>query len=86
MFKQAGISERSSPSALPLNNSYQKQRIERRTERRFIFQPAMAGRNILQLCQMLVAEIDRKPLPVSRKQEKHPDGNSAAFPAVVGSN
>ena len=27
-----------------------------------------------------------KPLPVSRKQEKDPDGNSTAFPAVVGSN
>lgn len=67
------------PFALPLNNNYLKQRIEE-----LILQPAKGGGNTLQLCAMLAAETERKTF--SRKQEKHPDGNSTAFPAVAGSN
>lgn len=68
LFKQTEISERSTPSALLSGNSYQKQRIPRRTEKRLIFRPARGGRNTLQLCWTeLVAETDRKTS--SRKQQ-----------------
>lgn len=82
LFKQTEISERTTPSALPSSNSYQKQRIPRRTEKQLIFQPAKGGRNTLQLRRTeLVAETDRKTSSHKQQAGEAPQWEQRCLPS-----